>query len=89
MATTAISCGTSKSARRREAGFQQADVILEDYYTPFQEHGYEELECSIGVPDGGGVVVYCGSQDRPTARGGHWVPEEQVRVARRWEAHLA
>jgi CO/xanthine dehydrogenase Mo-binding subunit len=46
-----------------EQGFQEADVIVEqDYYTPFQEHGYEELECSIGVPEGDGVVVYCGSQ---------------------------
>ena len=46
-----------------EEGFEKADVIIEgDYYTPFQEHGYEELECSIGVPEGDGVVVYCGSQ---------------------------
>ena len=68
------------------AGFQQADVIIEgDYTTPFQEHGYEELECSIGVPEDDGVVVYCGSQgpvfDRAQIAAALGLPEELVRVA--------
>ena len=67
-------------------GFRQADVIIEsDYTTPFQEHGYEELECSIGVPEGDGVTVYCGSQgpvfDRTQIAAALGLPEEKVRVA--------
>jgi CO/xanthine dehydrogenase Mo-binding subunit/aerobic-type carbon monoxide dehydrogenase small subunit (CoxS/CutS family) len=47
-------------------GFAQADVVVEgDYYTPFSEHGFLDLECSIGQPEGDGVVVYCGSQGPP------------------------
>jgi CO/xanthine dehydrogenase Mo-binding subunit/aerobic-type carbon monoxide dehydrogenase small subunit (CoxS/CutS family) len=69
-----------------EAGFQQADVIVEaDYYTPFQEHGYEELECSIGAPEDDGVVVYCGSQgptfDQEQIAPVLGLPLEKVRVA--------
>lgn len=67
-------------------GFQQADEIIEsDYTTPFQEHGYEELECSIGVPEDSGVAVYCGSQgpvfDRTQIAAALGLPEEKVRVA--------
>lgn len=69
-----------------EEGFKQADFIIEqDYYTPFQEHGYEELECSIGVPEGDGVVVYCGSQgptfDQEQIAATLGLPLEKVRVA--------
>jgi CO/xanthine dehydrogenase Mo-binding subunit/aerobic-type carbon monoxide dehydrogenase small subunit (CoxS/CutS family) len=67
-------------------GFRLADVIIEsDYTTPFQEHGYEELECSIGVPEDGGVAVYCGSQgpvfDRAQIAAALGLPDEKVRVA--------
>ncbi|MFC2025846.1 molybdopterin-dependent oxidoreductase, partial [Chloroflexota bacterium] len=67
-------------------GFEEADVIVEDdYWVPFQEHAYEELECSVGVPEGEGVVVYCGSQgpvfDRAQIAYALGLTEEQVRVA--------
>jgi aldehyde oxidoreductase len=67
-------------------GFRQADIILEgEYATPFQEHAYEELECSIGVPEGDGVAVYCGSQgpvfDRAQVAAALGLPEEKVRIA--------
>ncbi len=69
-----------------EEGFKQADVIIEDdYYVPFQEHGYEELECSIGMPEGDGVVVYCGSQgppfDQAQVAAATGLPLEKVRIA--------
>jgi CO/xanthine dehydrogenase Mo-binding subunit/aerobic-type carbon monoxide dehydrogenase small subunit (CoxS/CutS family) len=69
-----------------EEGFKLADFIIEgDYTTPFQEHAYEELECSIGIPEGEGVVVYCGSQgpvfDRAQIASAIGIPENLVRVA--------
>ncbi|MCR4424844.1 MAG: molybdopterin-dependent oxidoreductase [Firmicutes bacterium] len=47
-----------------EAGFAQADVVVEGvYYTPRQMHAFLEPESGVGVPEkGGGVTVYCGSQ---------------------------
>jgi CO/xanthine dehydrogenase Mo-binding subunit/aerobic-type carbon monoxide dehydrogenase small subunit (CoxS/CutS family) len=67
-------------------GFKKADLIVEgDYYAPFQEHAYEELECSIGAPEGDGVVVYCGSQgpvfDRAQIASALGIAEDLVRVA--------
>ncbi len=67
-------------------GFKEADVIIEaDYTTPFQEHAYEELECSIGVPEDDGVAIYCGSQgpvfDRAQVAATLGLPEEKVRIA--------
>jgi len=67
-------------------GFAQADVIIEgDYYTPFSEHGFLDLECSIGRPEGDGVVVHCGSQgppfDREQVAAALGLPEEKVRIA--------
>jgi aldehyde oxidoreductase len=69
-----------------EEGFAKADFILEDdYFAPFQEHAYEELECSVGVPEGEGVVVYCGSQgpvfDRGQIASALGLAEDLVRVA--------
>ncbi len=66
--------------------FAQADVIVEgDYYTPFSEHGFLDLECSIGLPEGDGVVVHCGSQgppfDREQVAAALGLPEEKVRIA--------
>jgi CO/xanthine dehydrogenase Mo-binding subunit/aerobic-type carbon monoxide dehydrogenase small subunit (CoxS/CutS family) len=67
-------------------GFAQADVIVEgDYYTPFSEHGFLDLECSIGLPEGDGVVVHCGSQgppfDREQVAAALGLPQEKVRIA--------
>lgn len=67
-------------------GFAQADVIVEgDYYTPFSEHGFLDLECSIGRPEEDGVVVQCGSQgppfDREQIAAALGLPEEKVRIA--------
>lgn len=69
-----------------ETAFEQADVIIEeDYYTPHQEHAYEELECSIAIPDNGGVIVYGGSQgtsfDQKQIADILGLPLEKVRVA--------
>jgi CO/xanthine dehydrogenase Mo-binding subunit len=67
-------------------GFALADVIVEeDYYTPFSEHGFLDLECSVGQSDGDGVVVYCGSQgppfDQEQVAAALGLPEEKVRIA--------
>ncbi|MBN1315201.1 MAG: molybdopterin-dependent oxidoreductase [Anaerolineales bacterium] len=69
-----------------ETAFEQADVIVEgDYYTPHQEHAYEELESSISVPDGDGVTIYGGSQgtyfDQEQIARILDLPMEKVRVA--------
>lgn len=69
-----------------QEGFKQADMVVEgNYSVPFQEHAYEELECSIGVPEEDGVVVYCGSQgpvfDRAQIAAALGIPEDRVRVA--------
>ncbi len=39
-------------------GFAESSLIIEeDYFTPYQEHACEELECSIALPDGDGVTI--------------------------------
>jgi CO/xanthine dehydrogenase Mo-binding subunit/aerobic-type carbon monoxide dehydrogenase small subunit (CoxS/CutS family) len=68
-------------------GFAQATVVIEaEYRTPFVEHAFMELECSVGVPEPeGSVTVYCGSQgpavDRPQVAATLGLPVEQVRIA--------
>ncbi|GAB4531020.1 MAG: molybdopterin-dependent oxidoreductase [Anaerolineae bacterium] len=72
-----------------EAGFAQADVIVErEYRTPTTEHAFLEPECSIGVPAGYDghekLTVYVGSQipyqDRNQIALAMALPEDQVRV---------
>lgn len=69
-----------------EAGFAQADVIVErTYHTAFTEHAFLEPECSIArVTDQGRIEVYVGSQipyqDRDQIAACLNVPIEQVRV---------
>jgi CO/xanthine dehydrogenase Mo-binding subunit len=73
-----------------EAGFAQADIILEgDYSTPFIDHAYMELECSIGVRDNEEEIsVYCGSQgpmsDREQVSEALGIPLEKVRIAHQY-----
>ena len=70
-----------------EAGFREADVIVEGVYeTPFVEHAYMEIECSLAVPEAdGSVTVYCGSQgpveDQHQVAAALGLKEEQVRIA--------
>jgi len=70
-----------------EAGFREADVIVEgEYETPFVEHAYMELECSLAVPEAdGSVTIYCGSQgpveDQHQVAAALGLKEEQVRIA--------
>jgi len=72
-----------------EAGFAQADVIIErEYRTPTTEHAFLEPECAIGIPAGYGdhdkLTVYVGSQipyqDRNQIAQAMALPEEKVRV---------
>ncbi|MEO0565329.1 MAG: molybdopterin cofactor-binding domain-containing protein, partial [Chloroflexota bacterium] len=73
-----------------DAGFAQADVIVEKTYnTPTTEHAFLEPECSIGVPAGYDedhtkLTVYVGSQipyqDRNQIARAMDLQEEQVRV---------
>ncbi len=72
-----------------DAGFAQADVIVErEYRTPTTEHAFLEPECSIGVPkDYPGhdkLTVYVGSQipyqDRNQVALAMRLPEEEVRI---------
>ena len=72
-----------------DAGFAQADVIVErEYRTPTTEHAFLEPECSIGVPkDYPGhdkLTVYVGSQipyqDRNQVALAMGLPEEEVRI---------
>lgn len=73
-----------------EAGFKQADVIVErTYHTPTTEHAFLEPECSIGIPAGYDddhhkLTVYVGSQipyqDRNQIARAMNLNEEQVRV---------
>ena len=73
-----------------EAGFAQADVIVErEYRTPAYDHMFMEPECSIGVPAGyddkhSKVTVYVGSQipyaDRAQIAAAMDLPDDQVRV---------
>jgi CO/xanthine dehydrogenase Mo-binding subunit len=70
-----------------EAGFREADVILEHtYHTPMHDHAFIEPECAIAVPrpDDGRMEIYVGSQipysDRSqVARALGW-PDERVHV---------
>jgi aldehyde oxidoreductase len=70
-----------------DQGFAEADLIVEgDYKTQFIDHAYNELECSIGVPEpDGSLSVYCGSQgptfDRAQVAEAVNLPEERVRIA--------
>ncbi len=47
-----------------EAGFEEADIILEDtYHTAITEHAFLEPECAIArITDKGRIEVYVGSQ---------------------------
>ncbi len=73
-----------------EAGFAQADVIIERvYHTPTVEHAFLEPECSIAVPAGYDaahpkLTVYVGSQipyqDRSQIARALGLREEEVRV---------
>ena len=72
-----------------EAGFAEADVIVEqEYRTPTIEHAFLEPECAIGVPPGVAdydkLTVLVGSQipyqDRNQIAIAMGLPEEQVRV---------
>jgi aldehyde oxidoreductase len=69
-----------------EAGFAQADVIVEgEYFTPTVEHGYLEPEAGLAVPgDGARVAVYVGSQssihDQEDIAAALDLPLEEVRV---------
>jgi CO/xanthine dehydrogenase Mo-binding subunit/aerobic-type carbon monoxide dehydrogenase small subunit (CoxS/CutS family) len=70
-----------------EKGFAEADVVIEDdYYVPFIEHAFMEIECSIAVPEADGTLtVHCGSQsptdDRRQIAGVLGMPEEHINVA--------
>ena len=73
-----------------EAGFAQADVIVErTYRTPMTEHAFLEPECSVGVPAGYDgehtkLTVYVGSQipysDRRQVAKSLGLEDEEVRV---------
>jgi CO/xanthine dehydrogenase Mo-binding subunit/aerobic-type carbon monoxide dehydrogenase small subunit (CoxS/CutS family) len=73
-----------------EAGFAEADVIVERvYHTPTIEHAFLEPECSIGVPAGydashDKLTIYVGSQipyqDRNQIARAMALKEEDVRV---------
>lgn len=72
-----------------DAGFAQADVIIEnEYRTPTTEHAFLEPECAIGVPQGfmnhEKLTIYVGSQipyqDRNQIATAMNLPEEKVRV---------
>lgn len=70
-----------------EAGFAQADVVVEsDYHVGFIDHAFLETECSIGVPElDGSLTIYCGSQgpvfDRKQVAVAVGLPEDKVRIA--------
>lgn len=69
-----------------EAGFTQADVIVEqEYRTPFIEHAYLEPEAGVAVPEPDGrITVYVGSQipfqDRHQVAEALGIPENNVRI---------
>ncbi len=50
-----------------DAGFKQAEVIIEDeFYTQYVEHGYLEPEsCIARLEDDGGITVFVASQGPP------------------------
>jgi selenium-dependent xanthine dehydrogenase len=73
-----------------EAGFAQADVIVEKTYnTPTTEHAFLEPECAIGIPAGHDddhkkLTIYVGSQipyqDRNQVARAMALEEKQVRI---------
>ncbi len=69
-----------------EAGFQQADVIVESVYnTPAQEHAYLQTEAGLAYMDEDGRVAVVttgqwGAKDRKQIAHALGLPEEQVRV---------
>ena len=69
-----------------EAGFAQADVIVEgEYRTPAQEHAYLQPEAGLSyIDDEGRVTIVCGGQwthaDRESIAHALDLPEERVRV---------
>ncbi len=69
-----------------EAGFAQADVLVErEYGTQTVEHGFIEPEAGLAMPEANGrITVYCGGQipfsDRSQIAATLNVPEEQIRV---------
>jgi CO/xanthine dehydrogenase Mo-binding subunit len=69
-----------------EAGFAQADVIVEgEYETPFIDHAYLQPEAGVARLDGNGrVTVWIGTQwpyeDRRQIAHALGLPESQVRV---------
>ncbi len=57
-----------------EAGFAQADVIVEsEYRTPMQEHAYLQPEAGLGYVDEEGRVT--------VVVGGQWAHEDQAQIA--------
>lgn len=73
-----------------EAGFAQADVIVEaEYHTPYQEHAYLQPEAGLAyIDDEGRVVIETAGQwshdDRHQIAHALQLPEEQVRVVYRY-----
>ena len=69
-----------------EAGFAQADVIVEgEYHTPFQEHAYLQPEAGLSYLDEEGrITIKAGGQwthaDREQVAHALGLPDEQVRV---------
>jgi xanthine dehydrogenase molybdenum-binding subunit len=69
-----------------EAGFAQADVIVErEYRTQTVEHAFIEPEAALAMPEANGrLTVYCGGQipfsDREQIAASLNVPEDRVRV---------
>ena len=69
-----------------EAGFAQADVIVEGYYqTPAQEHAYLQPEAGVGyIDDDGRITIYVAGQwtheDQEQIAHALNIPEEHIRV---------
>ncbi|HMD90178.1 MAG TPA: molybdopterin cofactor-binding domain-containing protein [Anaerolineaceae bacterium] len=69
-----------------EAGFKQADVIIEAVYnTPAQEHAYLQTEAGLGFIDEDGRITLLttgqwGTKDRKQMAHALNLPEDQVRV---------
>lgn len=69
-----------------EAGFAQADVIVEsEYHLPFQEHAYLQPEAGLAyIDEEGRVTVQCGGQwphtDRAQIAHALGLPDDRVRV---------
>jgi CO/xanthine dehydrogenase Mo-binding subunit len=69
-----------------EAGFEQADVIVEsEYHTPVQEHAYLQPEAGLAyIDDDGHITVESGGQwthtDREQIAHALGLPDENVRI---------